>query len=264
MDRPARDGDDLASRASRGGKTGGADRSRTSRRSDSAELRRQEYPDLAQRARARAPRHGRQRSQSQIARPRNDLFNRRTDERTRGGALTSLLLRGGRVIDPASAIDGDHDVLVRDGEIAAVERTGARMNLPDLTIVDVSGCWIVPGLIDPHVHLRDPGFPEKETIQTGLRAAAAGGFTTVAAMANTSPVNDSPATTRYLLERAREAHSARLVPVSAVTQGLRGTELVDFAAMIEAGARLFSDDGIPIDDARVLSRALDEAKRLGS
>ncbi len=167
------------------------------------------------------------------------------------------------MIDPASAIDGDHDVLVRDGEIAAVERAGTRMNLPDATAIDVSGCWIVPGLIDPHVHLRDPGFPEKETIQTGLRAGAAGGFTTVAAMANTSPVNDNPATTRYMIERAREAHSARLVPVSAVTQGLRGTELADFAAMLEAGARLFSDDGIPIDDAMVLSRALDEAKRLG-
>ena len=127
----------------------------------------------------------------------------------------------------------------------------------------MSGCWIVPGLIDPHVHLRDPGFPEKETILTGLRAAAAGGFTAVAAMANTSPVNDNPATTRYMLERALEAHAARLVPVSAVTHGLHGIEPVDFAAMVEAGAGLFSDDGIPIDDAMILSRALDEAKRLG-
>ena len=167
------------------------------------------------------------------------------------------------MIDPANAIDGQYDVLVRDGEIAAVERAGVLMNLPEVTVIDLSGYWIVPGLIDPHVHLRDPGFPEKETIPTGLRAAAAGGFTTVAAMANTSPVNDNPATTRYMLDRAREAHSARLVPVSAVTQGLRGVEPVDFAAMLEAGARLFSDDGIPIDDAMVLSRALDETKRLG-
>ena len=177
--------------------------------------------------------------------------------------MNSILLRGGRVIDPASALDGEYDVLLRNGEIAAVEPAGTRMNLPNTTLVDVSGCWIVPGLIDPHVHLRDPGFPKKETIQTGLRAAAAGGFTTVAAMANTSPVNDNPATTRYMLGRAREAHSVRLVPVSAVTHGLRGIDPVDFAAMIEAGARLFSDDGIPIDDAMVLSRALDEAKRLG-
>jgi dihydroorotase len=127
----------------------------------------------------------------------------------------------------------------------------------------VSGCWIVPGLIDPHVHLRDPGFPEKETILTGLRAAAAGGFTTVAAMANTSPVNDRPAITRYMLERAAQAHCTRLAPVSAVTHGLGGIEPVDFAAMVDAGARLFSDDGIPIDDAGVLSRALDETMRLG-
>ena len=174
--------------------------------------------------------------------------------------MNSILLKGGRVIDPASALDGQYDVLVRDGEIAAVE---PKINLRDATLIDASGCWVAPGLIDPHVHLRDPGFPEKETIQTGLRAAAAGGFTTVAAMANTSPVNDNPATTRYMIDRARDAHSARLVPVSAVTQGLRGIEPVDFAAMVEAGARLFSDDGIPIDDAMVLSRALDEAKRLG-
>jgi dihydroorotase len=167
------------------------------------------------------------------------------------------------VIDPASALDGEHDVLVRDGEIAAVERPGTRMNSQDTLVAEADGLWIVPGLIDPHVHLRDPGFPEKETIQTGLRAAADGGFTTVAAMANTSPVNDDPAVTRYMLERARETHSARLVPVSAVTKGLRGIEMVDFGAMIEAGARMFSDDGIAIDDAMVLSRALDEAKRLG-
>jgi len=167
------------------------------------------------------------------------------------------------VIDPAKAVDGQYDVVVRDGEIAAVERHGASKNFEVANAIDASGCWIVPGLIDPHVHLRDPGFPAKETILTGLRAAAAGGFTTVAAMANTSPVNDNPATTRYMLERATEAHSARLIPVSAVTQGLLGLAPVDFAAMIAAGARLFSDDGIPIDDAMVLSRALDETRRLG-
>lgn len=172
--------------------------------------------------------------------------------------MSSLLLSGGRVIDPASAIDENYELLIRDGEVAAVGQADAL----GANTIDVRGCWVVPGLIDPHVHLRDPGFPEKETIQTGLRAAAAGGFTTVAAMANTSPVNDSPATTRYMLERAKEVRSARLVPVSAVTRGLGGHELVDFAAMADAGARLFSDDGIPIDDAMVLSRAFDEAKRL--
>ena len=174
-----------------------------------------------------------------------------------------MLLRGGRVIDPASAVDGAYDLLVRDGEIEAVEPAGSFAAVDGVAIVDVRGCWVVPGLIDPHVHLRDPGFPEKETIATGLRAAAAGGFTTVAAMANTSPVNDNAEITRYMLERSRSAHCARLIPVSAVTLGLRGVELVDFATMIEAGARLFSDDGIPVDDPMILSRAFDETKRLG-
>src|SRR5258708_39509694 len=177
--------------------------------------------------------------------------------------MNSMLLRGGRVIDPDSAIDGAYDVLVRDGEIEAVERAGSLKAPESIAILDLHGCWVVPGLIDPHVHLRDPGFPEKETIATGLRAAAAGGFTAVAAMANTAPVNDHPEITRYMLERAKSAHCARLIPVSAVTRGLGGIELVDFASMIEERARLFSDNGIPIDDPMILSRAFDEAKRLG-
>jgi len=131
--------------------------------------------------------------------------------------MNSMLLRGGRVIDPASGVDGAHDVLVRDGEIEAVELAGSLTPPEGVAIVDVHGCWVVPGFIDAHVHLRDPGFPEKETIASGLRAAAAGGFTAVAAMANTSPVNDSPAITRYMIERAKSAHCARLIPVSAVT-----------------------------------------------
>ena len=118
------------------------------------------------------------------------------------------------MIDPASATDGYYDLLLRDGRIVALERAGTRIDMHGATLVDASGFWIAPGLIDPHVHLRDPGFPEKETIATGLRAAAAGGFTSVAAMANTLPVNDNPATTRYMLERARAANCARLAPVS--------------------------------------------------
>ena len=93
--------------------------------------------------------------------------------------------------------------LSREGSVEAVERPGRLGIVEDATVIDAAGCWVVPGLIDPHVHLRDPGFPEKETIATGLRAAAAGGFTAVAAMANTSPVNDTPEVTRYMLEQAR-------------------------------------------------------------
>jgi dihydroorotase len=174
-----------------------------------------------------------------------------------------LMLKGGRLIDPLSAIDGLYDLIVLDGEIHALEPAGTLTAPEGGRVLDCSGMWVVPGLVDPHVHLRDPGFPEKETIATGLSAAAAGGFTTVAAMANTAPPNDSPETTRYMLQRARDANSSRLIPVSAVTLGLHGRALVDFDAMVEGGARLFSDDGLPIDDLAVLARAFDQVARVG-
>lgn len=174
----------------------------------------------------------------------------------------ATLIRGGRVIDPGSGIDGSFDLLVRSGEIEAVEPAGTIGPTASAAVIDAAGCWVVPGLIDAHVHLRDPGFPDKETIASGLRAAAAGGFTAVAAMANTNPVNDSPATTAYMLGRAGDTHAARLIPVSAVTRGLAGVECVDYAAMANAGVRLFSDDGMPIDDPVLLGRAMDEIGRL--
>ena len=177
--------------------------------------------------------------------------------------MTSLLLKGGRVVDPLSGVDGLYDLVALDGEIDALEPAGTIAAPAGALVLDCGGMWIVPGLIDPHVHLRDPGFPEKETIVSGLQAAAAGGYTTVAAMANTLPANDSPQTTQYMLARARELRGTHLVPVAAVTKGLQGRELVDFDAMIRAGARMFSDDGFPIDDQAVLARAFDEAARMG-
>ena len=177
--------------------------------------------------------------------------------------MRPFLLTGGRVIDPLYHIDGAYDLLVIDSAIDALEPAGTLRAPEGADVLHCGGSWIVPGLIDPHVHLRDPGFPRKETITSGLRAAAAGGFTTVAAMANTLPVNDRPEITRYMIERATETHAARLVPVSAVTEGLAGRKLVDFAAMAAAGAHLFSDDGIPIDDQVVLTRAFDEAAEIG-
>jgi dihydroorotase len=177
--------------------------------------------------------------------------------------VSALLIRGGRVLDPANGLDDTRDVLILDGRIEAVAAPGTLTPPANATTLDASRWWIVPGLVDPHVHLRDPGFPEKETIASGLRAAVAGGFTAVAAMANTSPVNDTPEITRYMLARAREVRAARLVPVSAVTPGLRGTELVDYESMAQAGARLFSDDGIPVDDQVLLRTAFDQIGRLG-
>ena len=172
--------------------------------------------------------------------------------------MTVLLLKGGRLIDPARRIDRIADLLLLDGKVAPPE-----MPTEGATVIDCTGYWVTPGLIDPHVHLRDPGFPQKETIATGLRAAAAGGFTTVAAMANTSPVNDTPEIANYMIERAAAVHAARLIPVSAVTRNLDGRDLVDCPRMVEAGARLFSDDGIPIDDASILKRALRVIADLG-
>ena len=177
--------------------------------------------------------------------------------------MSAILLKKGRVIDPANGGDSVMDLLIRDGVIDALDDPGAVAVPDEAAVIDANGLWVVPGLIDPHVHLRDPGFPEKENISSGLRAAAAGGFTTVAAMANTSPVDDIPEIACYMLERAREVGAARLVPVSAVTKALAGKELVDFEAMAAAGARLFSDDGIPIDDLAVLTRAFDATKALG-
>ncbi len=176
--------------------------------------------------------------------------------------MKPLMLRGGRVIDPTFDIDGAYNVIVIDGEIDSLERAGTLDPPEDATVLDCTGLWVVPGLIDVHVHLRDPGFPQKETIRTGLRAAAAGGFTTVAAMANTLPVDDTPEIARYMIDQADLAGASRLIPVSAVTKGLAGRELVDFAAMAEAGARLYSDDGIPIDDEAILVAAFREAARI--
>src|SRR5258708_28452307 len=147
--------------------------------------------------------------------------------------MNSMLLRGGRVIDPDSAIDGAYDVLVRDGEIEAVERAGSLKPPEGIAIVDVHGFWVVPGLIDPHVHLRDPGFPEKETIATGLRAAAAGGFSAVAALANTSPVNDNPETTRHMLGPANSAPCAPLIALMSATRGRRGRPLGGFPTLTQ-------------------------------
>ena len=177
--------------------------------------------------------------------------------------MRASILRGGRVIDPANVLDGVLDLRVIDGRIDAIEPAGTLPTQTGVAEVDVRGWWVMPGLIDAHVHLRDPGFPQKETIGSGLRAAAAGGFTAVAAMANTSPANDSPDITRYMTTQAKAAHAAALVPVSAVSKGLMGVETVDYRAMVEAGARLFSDDGMPIDDQSLLRRAIDEISDLG-
>ncbi|MBP7707487.1 MAG: dihydroorotase [Candidatus Aminicenantes bacterium] len=172
-----------------------------------------------------------------------------------------LLIRGGRVVDPASGLDAVEDVLVEDGRVASVGGTAAVR--PDRT-VEAAGLVVVPGLIDLHVHLREPGFEAKETVLTGLRAAVRGGFTALCAMPNTDPVNDAPEVTERVLTAARRAGLARVLPIAAVTRGSKGAELVDMPALVAAGAVAFSDDGRPVTDSRLMRRALVAAAAAGA
>ncbi len=177
--------------------------------------------------------------------------------------MKDLFITGGTVIDPSSGVEAPRDVLVSAAKVAAIAPPGAIHPPPDAEVLDAAGCWVVPGLIDVHTHLRDPGFPHKETIESGLRAAAAGGFVAVAAMANTDPVNDNPEVTAYMLARAAEVRGAKLIPVGAVSKGLKGLEAADYDALARAGVRMLSDDGMPVDDPNLLLLAMHKAGVLG-
>src|SRR6516164_4002280 len=168
-----------------------------------------------------------------------------------------LLIRNGRVMDPASRTDLVADVLIRDGTIAAV---GPNLSLPQAEIFDASGLVVAPGFIDMHVHLREPGFEHAETIESGSRAAAAGGFTSICCMPNTKPVNDSATVTSYIVERARSKAAVNVFPIGAVTKGSAGEELAAIGAMKSAGAVAISDDGLPVMNARVMRRAMEFAR----
>jgi dihydroorotase len=153
--------------------------------------------------------------------------------------------------------------LLEQGAVRAVETPGAFHSTEVLRRVDARGCWVVPGLIDLHVHLREPGYEYKETIATGTAAAGAGGFTAVACMANTDPVNDSAAVTRFILERAAEARLARVYPIGALSQGLRGERLAEIGEMRAAGIVAVSDDGKPVADAGLMRHALEYCAMFG-
>ena len=166
-----------------------------------------------------------------------------------------LLLKGGRVIDPGTGRDGEFDVLIDDGRIALIDKDLPR---DGAEVLDIRKGWIVaPGLIDIHVHLREPGYEYKETVATGTRAAAAGGFTAVCCMANTNPVNDTRAVTDYILAKAASEGVVRVHPIGAVTRGLRGEALAELAELAEAGCVAFSDDGKCVMDAALYRRAME-------
>jgi len=169
----------------------------------------------------------------------------------------TLLIRGGRVVDPAQGLDRQADVLVEDGKVVEVGKVSPKKQWE---IIEAKGCLVTPGLIDMHVHLREPGYEEKETIQTGARAAVAGGFSSVACMPNTNPVNDCEAVTRFICERAREVGLVNVFPIGAVTKGSQGRELAEMGQMVEAGAVAFSDDGRPVSNHQIMRRAMEYAK----
>ena len=173
-----------------------------------------------------------------------------------------ILIRGGRVIDPGHC-DGVADLYIRDGKIAGLTLGGGDSPPADCRVIDATGLVVTPGLIDLHVHLREPGHEYKETIASGCRAAAAGGFTAVCAMPNTHPVNDCAQITEFILAQAQEAATARVYPVAAVSPGLRGEGLTEFAELKRCGAVAFSDDGRPIANSLLMRRALEYARCFG-
>ena len=172
-----------------------------------------------------------------------------------------LLLKGGRVIDPARGIDQVADVLLQDGKVAA---TGSGLGTPDdLEIRDVSGCVVAPGLVDVHVHLREPGNEDEETVASGARAAVAGGFTAVCAMPNTDPVTDNQAAVGFIVRQSVRAGLARVYPIGAVSVGQRGEQLAEFGEMVGAGAVAVSDDGKPVVSGHLMRTALEYARTFG-
>jgi len=176
------------------------------------------------------------------------------------GQPQAILLKNGRIIDPANRIDKKASLLVEKGKIQAIfTQRQKKPTLPTkLLSIDLQGKWIVPGLIDMHVHLREPGEEHKETIETGTMAAATGGFTAVACMPNTNPVNDCQSVTRLILEKAEQAYS-RVYPVGAISKGSQGESLAEFGEMKKAGAVAVTDDGKPVSDSQMMRRALEYA-----
>ncbi len=172
-----------------------------------------------------------------------------------------LLIKHGRVIDPFSGTDDTLDILIEKGKIVEIK---AKIEAKETKTIDASRLVVAPGFIDMHVHLREPGYEEKETIISGALAAAKGGFTSIACMPNTNPVNDNRGVTEYILSEAKKKAAVNVLPIAAITKGLDGEELTDMADLAEAGAAGFSDDGHPVENSQVMRRALEYSKILNT
>ena len=173
-----------------------------------------------------------------------------------------LIIKNGRVIDPANNLDGEYDVLIDKGLIQAVAPRGkiSAKDAGSARIIDAKDCVVAPGFMDMHVHFREPGFEYKETIETGCASAAAGGFTTVAMMPNTDPVNDNRSVTELMISRARTHGKIQALPIGAITRGLKGETLSDMGDLKEAGVIAFSDDGRPVMNNQVMRHALEYSR----
>ncbi len=174
----------------------------------------------------------------------------------------TIVIKNGRVIDPANGLDGPKDLLIYKGRIKALESPGnISFNAGEKpSVIDAKGCIVCPGLIDMHVHFREPGFEYKETITSGCQSAAAGGFTSVAVMPNTNPVNDTRAVTEHILSLARTEGIINVYPIAAITQKLEGERLSEMADLKDAGAIAFSDDGRPVMNNELMRRAFEYSK----
>lgn len=170
----------------------------------------------------------------------------------------NILIQNGRVVDPANAIDEALDLLVSDGTIARFGKAGT-IKPAGAQVVDAKGKVVVPGLLDMHVHLREPGSEYKETISTGTAAAKAGGFTSVCSMPNTNPVNDTRSVTEFILSQAQREAVARVFPIGAITKGSRGAELAEIGELYDAGCVAITDDGKPVMNGAMMRRAMEYA-----
>ena len=174
--------------------------------------------------------------------------------------MESILLKNGTVLDYASNTNEKLDIKIENGKIAEI---GKNLESQADKVIDCEGLYIMPGMIDIHCHLREPGFEHKETIETGAKSAVKGGFTTICPMPNTKPTPDSTETLKWIQERAKEVKLCHILPFASVTKGEKGEELVNFEELLKAGAVAFSDDGMPVENAKMIREARSEERRVG-